>query len=187
MEKLGKEIDKISNQLTDLRWEIWTKHTLFTWQWWMLLGACFLMIILFFVLVKKEKLLPSIAFLGFIYILNKNLDDVATAMDWYDYRMQLEPIIPTMLPANLFIIPIGLSIIYHRFEEWKSFLIVSGFFSAFVSYLALPLMKIANIYLEKAWNAHWSFISLVVMSIISKLVVDRVKSLYRVQSEKAIN
>lgn len=52
-----------------------------------------------------------------LYIINKNLDDAATAMDWYDYRIQLEPIIPTMLPANLFIVPIGLSILYHQYER----------------------------------------------------------------------
>ncbi|WP_100404347.1 CBO0543 family protein [Bacillus solitudinis] len=180
MEKLGKEIDKISNQLTDLRWEIWTNYTLFTWQWWMLFGACIVMLVLFFIFVKKEKFLPTIAYLGIIYIINKNLDDVATAMDWYDYRMQLEPIIPTMLPANLFIIPIGLSIIYQRYEKWKSFLISLVIFSGFVSYIALPLMKTVDIYLEKAWNANWSFISLVVMAIVTKLIIDRVKLLHKV-------
>ncbi|NWQ39447.1 hypothetical protein MLOOGBEN_01895 [Bacillus sp. EB106-08-02-XG196] len=55
MEELGKQIDKLSNQLTDLRMEIWTKHTLFTWQWWMLLIACIIMLVLFIVCIKKEK------------------------------------------------------------------------------------------------------------------------------------
>jgi hypothetical protein len=178
MEELGKKIDKLSNQLTDLRMEIWTKYTLFTWQWWMLLIACIIMLVLFFVFIKKEKRLPSIAYLGIIYLLNKNLDDVATAMDWYDYRMQLEPIIPTMLPANLFIIPIGLTIIYDRYKKWKSYLIALGLASFFVAYIALPLMKMVNIYLEKAWSAHWSFITLVIMAIISKAVIDQVKGTY---------
>ncbi|SDP95250.1 hypothetical protein SAMN05216565_11821 [Litchfieldia salsa] len=30
MDELGKKIDKVSNQLTDLRIELWTTHTLFT-------------------------------------------------------------------------------------------------------------------------------------------------------------
>ncbi|RKL64714.1 hypothetical protein CR203_24840 [Salipaludibacillus neizhouensis] len=179
MDELGKKIDKVSNQLTDLRWEIWTKHSLFTWQWWMLLATCILFLLLFFFFVKKEKALSTTAYLGIIYIINKNLDDMATAMDWYDYRLQLEPIIPTMLPANLFIIPIGFSILYQRFERWKSFLISIGIFAGFVSYLALPLMKMVDIYLEKAWNANWSFISLVLMSIISKTIIDRLKQAYK--------
>jgi hypothetical protein len=150
MKELGKEIDKLTNQLTYLRMEIWTKYTLFTWQWWMLLIACIVMLVLFLKLVKKENRLPSIAYLGIIYIINKNLDDVATAMDWYDYRMQLEPIIPTMLPANLFIIPIGLTLIYDRYKKWRVYLIACVLFSAFISYMALPLMKLINIYVEKS-------------------------------------
>ncbi|TYR80739.1 hypothetical protein FZC66_10245 [Priestia megaterium] len=180
MEQLGKKIDALSSQLTNLRWEIWLKHTLFTWQWWMLLCVCLVMVFLFFTLVKKEKLLESVAYFGLIYVINKNLDDIATAMNWYDYRMQLEPIIPTMLPANLFIIPLGLSIIYQRSEKWKSFLIAVGVFSVFVSYIALPFMKMVDIYLEKAWNANWSFISLVLMAILSKAVIDRVKLIHKV-------
>jgi hypothetical protein len=35
MEQLGKRIDEVSNQLVQLRKEIWVKYTLFTWQWWM--------------------------------------------------------------------------------------------------------------------------------------------------------
>ncbi|MGM0854287.1 MAG: CBO0543 family protein [Bacillota bacterium] len=179
MNELGKKIDKVSNQLTDLRWEIWTKHTLFTWQWWMLVAICILFLTLLFFLVKREKALSTIGYLGIIYILNKNLDDVATAMDWYDYRIQLEPIIPTMLPANLFIIPIGLSVLYQRYERWKSFLISISIFAGIVSYVALPFMKFVNIYIEKAWNANWSFFSLVLMSIISKAIIDRLKFNYR--------
>lgn len=184
MEELGKKIDKVSNHLTDLRLEIWTKYTLFSWQWWMLLGISVAMVVLFFILLKKEKLLQSIAYLGIIYILNKNLDDVATALDWYDYRIQLEPIIPTMLPANLFIIPMALTIIYQRYENWRSFFIALGIFSGFVSYISLPLMKMVDIYLEKAWNAHWSSISLVVMAVISKLVIDRAELIQKVQEQQ---
>lgn len=178
MEELGKQIDKLSNQLTDLRMEIWTKHTLFTWQWWMLLIACIIMLVLFIVCIKKEKRLPSIAYFGIIYLINKNLDDIATAMVWSDYRMQLEPIIPTMLPANLFIIPIGLTLIYDRYKKWKSFLIALGGASVLIAYIALPLMKMVNIYLEKSWNAHWSFITLVIMATISKAVIDKVTLKY---------
>lgn len=178
MEELGKKIDKLSNQLTDLRIELWTKYTLFTWQWWMLLIACIIMLVLFLKMIKKEHRLPSIAYLGIIYIINKNLDDVATAMNWYDYRMQLEPIIPTMLPANLFIIPIALTLIYDKYKKWKAFLIALVVVSAFISYIALPLMKFVNIYLEKAWNAHWSFISLVAMALLTKAVIDNVTLKY---------
>ncbi|WP_226670084.1 CBO0543 family protein [Metabacillus litoralis] len=175
MEKLGKEIDKVSNQLTDLRWELWNNYTLFTWQWWLLLVTCILMVILFFIFVKKENFLATVAYLGIVYMINKNIDDVATTMDWYDYRMQLEPIIPTMLPANLFIIPIGLSLLYQKFLKWKSFLISISIFSIFVSYIALPLMKLVDIYLEKSWNAHWSFLTLFSMSVLAKIIVDQLK------------
>jgi hypothetical protein len=179
MEEMGKKIDQLSNRLLDLRLEIWKTYTLFTWQWWMLLGTCILMVVLFFIFIKKDRLLPSVAFLGLIYIINKNLDDVATALDWYDYRMQLEPIIPTMLPANLFIIPMGLSIIYARFAKWSSFLITLVGFSAFVSYIALLIMEKVKIYLTKDWNGHYSFLSLVIMAVISKIVIDRIKSVYK--------
>lgn len=177
MEELGKRIDQVSNQLTQMRLEIWTKYTLFTWQWWTFAALCIIFLILFFVLINKKKYLQAFAYFGLIYVLNKNLDDIATALDWYDYRMQLEPIIPTFLPANLFIIPISLSIIYQHFEKWTSFIISAAVFSAFTAYAALPLAKIYDIYLEKSWNSHLSFISLLIMAAVSKLVIDKFKRL----------
>lgn len=184
MDELAKKIDQISNRLTDLRWEIWAEHTLFTWQWWMLLSICIITPFLFIKFVRKEKFLQSFCYFGVIFILNKYMDDLATAMDWYDYRIQLEPIIPTMLAANLFVIPMGLSIIYQRNEKWKPFLIALGLFSMFVSYISLPLMKMVNIYSTKAWNSHWSFISLVIMAVVSKIVVDRIESIQNQKIEQ---
>ncbi len=175
MEDLGKEIDKLSNQLTDLRIELWREHTLFTWQWWMLVVICFVFLILLIVFVKKEKALSTVAFIGIVYIINKNLDDVATALDWYDYRIQLEPIIPTMLPANLLIIPIGFGVLYARYEAWKSFLVSITIFASLVSFIALPLMKLAEIYIEKNWNSILSFVSLLAITMISKLIIDFLK------------
>jgi hypothetical protein len=181
MEELGKQIDQLSNKLTALRLEIWIKYTLFTWQWWMLVLSCIGIIILFIVLIRKENLLRAFAYLGLVYIFNKNLDDLATALDWYDYRMQLEPIIPTMLPANLFIIPGLLTILYERYVKWKQYLIAIGAFGGFVSYLVLPLMKAVKIYMEKTWNGHLSFLSLILMAVASKFIVD---AAVRLQSYK---
>jgi hypothetical protein len=178
MEELGKKIDTMSNELTQLRLEIWRKYTLFTWQWWVFAALCVIFLVLFVILIDRKKYLQAIAYLGVIYILNKNLDDLATAMDWYDYRMQLEPIIPTFLPANLFVIPIAYSVIYQHYEKWKSFFISTVVFSGFVAYVALPLAKLAKIYLEKTWNSHLSFISLLIMASLSKILIDKVKSLY---------
>lgn len=185
MEELGKKIDEVSNHLTDLRWEIWLKHSLFTWQWWMLLGMCIIISVLFIIFIKKEKLVQAIAYFGIIFILNKYIDEVATVLDWYDYRIQLQPgIISSMTPANLFIIPMSLSLIYQRFPRWKSFLISLGFFSVCTSYIALPFLKMVDIYLEKTWNANWSFISLILMAVISKFIIDRTE-LIQIQNKKS--
>jgi hypothetical protein len=177
MEKLGKRIDDLSNQLVDLRLELWKQYSLFTWKWWMLLIICILSLIIFLVLIRRDKMLQSIAYFGLLYILNRNLDDVATAMDWYDYRIQLEPIIPTMLPANLFVIPISFTLLYQKFINWKSFLIALILFSGSVAYIALPFMKYLDIYLIKHWNAHLSFISLIIMASLSKLIIDKAKAI----------
>ncbi|HZG56217.1 hypothetical protein [Paenibacillus sp.] len=177
MEKMGKEIDKLSNELTALRWEFWEKHTLFTWQWWCFLAVCVLFAALAVVLLRRRGLVSAVAYYGAIYVLNKNLDDWATAMDWYDYRMQLEPIIPTMLPANLFAVPIALTILYQRLPRWRGYLAGLAAFSAIVSYAVLPLAEWAGIYLTKEWNAHFSMLSLLAMGAIAKGAVDGLKRL----------
>lgn len=182
MQEMGKKIDQLSNQLTELRIDMWKEHTLYTWQWWMLLILCVVVVIVFIWLLDRRKALEVFSFLGVIYILNKNLDDVATALDFYDYRIQLEPIIPTMLPANLFAIPVSMTLIFQRFTTWKSYLISLGLFAVVVSHVALPLMKKVDIYLEKTWNSHYSFLSLVVMGVIAKWFVDKLR---RVQQEGA--
>lgn len=175
MEELGKKIDEVSNHLTQLRIEIWTKYTLFTWVWWTLLIGCIIFAILFFILIDKKKYMQSVAYFGIVYILNRNLDDIATVADWYDYRMQLEPTIPTNIPANLFIIPVSLTIIYQRYDKWKGFIIASALYSATISYVILPLMEVLKIYKLKVWNSTLSFISLIAIGALSKLLVDKIK------------
>ena len=177
MEELGKKIDDVSNHLIQLRLEIWSSYTLFTWQWWIFVAICIISVIAFIILVDKKKYLQTIAFFGVIYLINKNLDDIATALDWYDYRMQMEPIIPTFLVANIFVIPITYSIFYQRFEKWGAFALAVILFSAFTAYIALPAAKSVSIYVEKSWNGHLSFVSLLVMNILAKLFIDKAKFL----------
>ncbi|MGC5327049.1 hypothetical protein [Brevibacillus sp. SYSU BS000544] len=184
MDEMGKQIDAVSNQLTRLRVEFWADYTLFTWQWWMLVGVCIVMSILFITLLKKDKLLQSIAYFGVVFIINKYLDDLATALDWYDYRMQLNPIIPTMLTANLFAVPMAITLVYQRFVRWKWFLLALGAFSFFLAYISLPLMKLVGMYQEKVWNSHLSFASLVVIAVIAKLIIDRIEIAQNVQRER---
>jgi hypothetical protein len=184
MEELGNQIDALSNKLTDLRLEFWTKYTLFTWQWWMLIIFTLGVVLLCAMLIRKNNLLSAIAFLGLVFILNKNLDELATAMDWYDYRMQEEPIIPTMLTANLFVIPGAMAILYVRYKSWKSFMIAIAAFSGFLAYIALPLMEMAKIYSDKAWNSHWSFVSLILMAVASKWIVDTAVRFHRTTPDR---
>lgn len=175
MEELGKKIDEVSNHLTKLRWEIWTEHVVFTWKWWLLVFICILFLVLFVVFIKKEMIFQSFSYYGLIYILNRNLDDIATAKDWYDYRIQLEPIISTMLPANLFAVPITLTLIYQKCPRWKDFLLILALISGGIAFLALPMMKDFGFYLTKDWNAFYSFLSLVAMASLSKLTIDQIK------------
>jgi hypothetical protein len=177
MEKMGKEIDRLSNELTALRWRFWEEYTLFTWQWWSYVAACVLFVVLAVWLLRRKELVPAIAYYGIAYLLNRNLDDWATMMDWYDYRMQLEPTIPTNEVANIFAVPISLMLLYHRLPTWKSYGIGLLAFAAAVAYGALPMMKLANIYALKEWNSHWSFLSLLVIGTIAKAAVDAFRRL----------
>jgi hypothetical protein len=81
MEELGKKIDKLSNELTALRWELWTEHVVFTWKWWMLLILCILCTAIFVLFIRKDKLLQNICYFGIVYIINRNFDDIATVYD----------------------------------------------------------------------------------------------------------
>ena len=127
--------------------------------------------------IRKDKLLQTISYFGIIYIINRNFDDLATVKDWYDYRIQLEPLIPTMLPANLFIIPISLTLIYQKYTNWKEFMIVLLLLSGFISFIALPMMRDFGFYLTKNWNAFYSVLSLLFMATLSKVVVDQLKKI----------
>jgi hypothetical protein len=172
MEELGKEIDKLSNKLTALRWELWTEHVVFTWKWWMLVFLCILFSVIFVLFIRKDNLLQNICYFGIVYVINRNFDDIATVYDWYDYRIQLEPLIPTMLPANLFIIPISLTLIYQKFITWKEFLIALLLYAGFISFIALPMMRDFGFYLIKNWNGFYSLLSLLVIASLTKMLVD---------------
>lgn len=56
-----------------------------------------------------------------------------------------------------------------------------------IAYISLSLMKAAGNYLEKAWNSHWSFLSLVVMACITELIIDSVDSQYNRRNWEAFS
>ncbi|GAA3333911.1 hypothetical protein GCM10020331_099820 [Ectobacillus funiculus] len=121
--------------------------------------------------------MQTIAYFGIIFILNKYIDEIATALDWYDYRIQVQPgIIPSMLVANLFHYSNGIKYHLSAIFKMETFLIALGlFFDFFTSYIALFFSQNSgHLFRKKAWNAHWSCISLVVMGVIAKIVIDRV-------------
>lgn len=166
----------------NLQHELWFHHSLFSWQWWMLIGICAVTVILFIVLVQRDRLMEAIAYYATITLLNHYLYLAASAFNWYSYPIQVIPYVQAMETLNLIVIPMVLTLLYQHFAKWGAYITGTILFSALTAYIALPLMRTFHIYAPKQWNAHLSFISLLLLAAVAKAFVDWAKKTRQARS-----
>ncbi|HJV44869.1 MAG TPA: hypothetical protein VJ824_03990, partial [Bacillota bacterium] len=90
--KSFEEIIRLREQLQQKDLLYWKNESVFTWQWWLLVGMATIPLIIWWKLVDKKRAY-EIAFYGcMINIAALILDNVGTTLQWWVYPIKLEPL-----------------------------------------------------------------------------------------------
>jgi len=150
-------IYELEKQLTQARIQNWINQDLFSYQWWILLGALVVPWWVWWKHVDKSRLI-EITLLGLMtWIITSFLDAILSELCLWEYNYYVIPLWPRLISADFTIVPVIYMFVYQYFREWKGFLIAMLVVSVLFTFIGELLLVWLNIYTLNEWKHYYSF------------------------------
>jgi hypothetical protein len=165
-----KEIHKLIEQKVD----IWSEHVLLSGLWWFGVALSIIPWILWFVYRKRESS-DRILYAGFfVIIISLALDILGDQFNFWHYRYNVLPVVPTYFPWDITLMPVTVMFflqIKPNANPWiKAFL-----FGLLSAYLAEPFFHWLGVYVPTKWKYTYSLPIQVVIYLIAHYLTRRDK------------
>ncbi|MBA1334925.1 MAG: hypothetical protein HPY66_0546 [Firmicutes bacterium] len=85
------------------------------------------------------------------------LDEVGCQLNLWEYRFDLEPLFPRLIPMNFTMLPVWYMLIYQYFTKWKPFITANIVSAAIFTFIGEPLFVMLGIYELIKWKHIYSF------------------------------
>ncbi|MCL6634873.1 MAG: hypothetical protein K6T29_03785 [Peptococcaceae bacterium] len=178
-----EEILEMQNKLIRMQYEDWLRHDLFTFQFWLLVAILVAPWFLWWKLVDKKGLTEILLYGLVTQTLVTILDEFGCQLNLWEYRYDIEPLFPRLIPVNFTALPVTLMLVYQYFPTWKPYLAASVAAAAVFSFAAEPVLEWMNIYVLLRWEHAYSFpiyiALMLLMRWLVKLVLAKQKSAFR--------
>jgi hypothetical protein len=168
------EINKVDNQLTELRLENFIHEDFLSPQWWFLLALTIMPWILWWILVDKTRIKQIWLYGALITILIIYLDDIGSELNLWNYPFKLVTIVPRLNPVDISVLPVMHMLVYQYFSKWKPFIIANIIVSLLNSYIAEPLFVKFGIYELTHWKYSYSVPIYIIKAAATKFVLEKV-------------
>ncbi len=170
------EAQNISVQMQILHWR---EYELYTFQFWLLMTLLILPWFIWWKLVDKKRFLEIIIYGLLISTTATILDELGCQMNLWEYRYDVEPLFPRLIPMNFTMIPIWYMLIYQYFSKWKSFITANIASAACLTYIGEPIFVMIGIYELLIWKHIYSFPIYIILAIIFKSLVNWIMHVQR--------
>jgi hypothetical protein len=150
----------------------WIKLELFTPQFWLLIAILTLPWILWWKFVDKRRFLEIVIYGLLVTIVVTTLDEVGCQLNWWDYRFDIEPLFPRLIPVNATMLPVIYMLVYQYFSRWKSYIIANAILAAIFTFIGEPFMVKTGIYVLLEWKHIYSLPIYFLLTIIFKAVTN---------------
>ena len=172
-----KVIDE-QNRSIQLQIFHWLSYELFTIQFWLLIAMLILPWIIWWKLVDRKRFFEIVIFGLLINILVTTLDEIGCQLNLWEYRYDLEPLFPRLIPMNFSMLPIGYMLVYQYFTKWKTFIIANILLAAIFAFVGEPIFVFVKIYVLFNWRHIFSFPIYILIPVLFKAAMN---SLIRIQ------
>lgn len=162
------------NKSIQLQNQHWIKFELFTFQFWILIVILILPWVIWWKLVDKKRLLEIIIYGLIVSTFVTLLDEVGCQLNLWEYRYDIEPLFPRLIPMNFTMLPIAYMLIYQYFRKWKSFIIVNILAALFYAFIGESVFEFLDIYELLHWRNIYSFPIYIVLAIMSKIMLNAI-------------
>ncbi|TGE35022.1 hypothetical protein E4K67_27310 [Desulfosporosinus fructosivorans] len=156
--------------------EHWLKYEVFTWQWWIGIACVVIPLFVWWKLVDKQRILEISVFGLLINVSASFLDVLGSESLLWNYTIRILPQTPLLFPVDFILLPILYMLIYQRYQAWKQFLIASTIVALALAFVVEPLAVYIKQYQLISWQFIYSFPIYILISILSKLVTNKMLS-----------
>jgi hypothetical protein len=172
---MGRERELIKALLEANR-ERFIKNNLFlSPQWWLLLVFLIVPWLIWLKVVDKSRKLEIVAVGLLIAIVTMQLDWVGYYLGFWDYPIQLLPLMPEAFAFDLSMIPVAFMLLYQYCKTWKSYSIGLVCLSLVYSFIGEPFCNWISVVVYIKWKYIYSTMYYIVVGIIVKAVVQYLK------------
>ncbi|CAG9623255.1 CBO0543 family protein [Sutcliffiella rhizosphaerae] len=155
-----------------IEWQYWLDNDIFSLKWWIIVLISVVFLLIFLALIDKQRIkLISIAFLV-TFILVAIVNEGGYFFGLWSYPHQFVPFLKNVNAVDFLTIPVILTLLYQFFSRWKYFLIANIIVLLLIAYVAVPLFVYFKFYVLYKWNYTLSFVTLFIVSICVKVMVD---------------
>lgn len=170
-----KEIEKAASTLHQIEMDYWIHHTLFSFQWWVILILNVIFLLLFLLFIDRQRiLLIALAFM-ISYVIVSISDDVGEYFQLWSYPHQLLQFLAPLTSVEFIIVPSIMALMYQMFSKWKFFLIADFIVSIIISFIVQPIFVYLDIYKLHNWTYFYSLLVLFVIGAVVKIIIDFIK------------
>jgi hypothetical protein len=153
--------------------DYWATHDLFTFYWWVHLFLLIVPWIIFYRIVDRKRIFEILLFGVLIGFLSLSMDVIGTILNFWEYKINLLPIVPWLSSVDFSVIPVFYMILYQSFRSWKSFIVVNVISASAFSFIAQPIVNWMGFVQPIIWEYAYSFPILLLMPLGLKLFLER--------------
>lgn len=168
-----EDVKEARETLRDVSFSHWYHHDLFTWKWWLLVGATLIPWIIWVKLRHKDRTFEILSY-GLLWATIASVTDViGVDMILWGYPDKLLPMVPPLFPADITVIPVFFMIMYQYTKTLKAYSVFSLVLSGCFSYIIEPLFIKGEMFALHNWTHTYSFIGFFVLSQIVYFIIKR--------------
>lgn len=142
-------------------------------QWWLLLAFLIVPWIIWSKVVDEKKKLEIVTVGLFAALVTTLLDIVGYNLQFWDYPIQLIPLVPEAFAFDLSMVPVAYMLLYQYLKTWKSYVIGVLCMSAVYAFIGEPFCNRIMVVSYINWNYAYSAVFYIVTGFAIKAIVSR--------------
>lgn len=111
--------------------------------------------------------------------MTKFLDTLGYNLNFWDYPIQLIPLVPEAFAFDLSMIPIAYMLLYQYCRSWKLYCMMLIGMSTVYAFIGEPFCNWILIVVYIKWKYYYSFVYYIITGIIVRMIVENVKESYQ--------
>jgi hypothetical protein len=147
---------ELINELVQTNIERFNYYGFLSVQWWILLSFLVVPWIIWIKVADKKRTLEIVLVGALVLIVTIILDLVGYYLSFWDYSIEILPLIPGGFPFDFSMIPVAYMLIYQYFKTWKSYCIALVCMSLIYAFIGEPFSNSLELVIYIKWRYIYS-------------------------------